>query len=323
MRVLITGTAGFIARHLSEHFYGLGDEVAGINRHVGDDFQGDLRDMPFCERVLNRFQPEAVFHLAAQALVPDARRDPWGTFEDNVRGTYNLLEAVARYSPDAAVVVASSDKAYGEAPIGRGYQEDDPVEGRGAYDCSKACADLIAHSYALERRMRVAVVRAGNVYGPGDDHPSRVIPSLIKDLIAGRRPTIHSDGTPVRDYLFVDDAVEGYAAVMRYLVDLDGDAVFGGSFYTAFNLAGGEPVSVLELCELLREVSAEVLGEPGGHPVVLAERMGEIAYQELNTDLARLVLDWTPRFSLRRGLRRTFQHHVRWAKTAASPGRGH
>lgn len=308
MRVLITGVSGFIASHLALTLADRDHDVVTVARDGSGDLQGDLRDMAFCERAVNRVQPEAVFHLAAQAIVPVARRDPWGTFEDNVRGTYNLLEAVARYAPEASTVVASSDKAYGEGEYAAyGYHEDDALVGRGPYDCSKACTDLIAHSYALEGHMRVAVVRAGNVYGPGDRHLTRVIPSLIDGLLVHGQAVIQSDGSPVRDYLYITDAVEGYCRVLDYITSRSFLELSEGSFHTAFNLAGGEPVSVLRLCGLITEAVGEVVGseEVFEDPMVLGNRVGEISYQHLNTDLARRVLGWQPQVDLRAGLLRT------------------
>lgn len=317
MKVLITGAAGFIGNALACRLEADGHEVSAIIRdgltEAGETqvTYGDLRDLPTIERAMVYFEPDAVFHLAAQAIVPYAKRDPWGTFEDNVRGTYNLLEAFRRHHrPGAVCVVASSDKAYGELTDrdprlslgGAGdslYDERDPLAGRGPYDCSKSCTDLIAQSYAHEYDLRIAVVRAGNVYGPGDTHSTRLVPSIVDDIVMGRPPTIQSDGRPVRDYLYIDDAVEGYLAVSRYLQN--------EGTLAAFNFSGGEAVSVRQLVALADQAAHEIGLAPNEEPIVLGKRLGEIRFQALNTHLARNLLRWSPKVSLLDGLRRTIR----------------
>lgn len=327
MNVLITGATGFIGGHLAQCLASEGHDVTAIVRDGVMDAEvdvvnGDLRGLSTVERAMVYAEPDAVFHLAAQAIVPHARRDPWGTFEDNVRGTYNLLEAFRRHGrADATCVVASSDKAYGELDRGmaalkgtcgnESYDESDPLAGRGPYDCSKSCVDLIAQSYAIEYGLRIAVVRAGNVYGPGDTHSTRVVPSIVEDILAVRPISITSDGRPVRDFLYVSDAVRAYRAVQRYLRDLTSDQVLRDAeprVHRAFNFSGGEAVSVMQLADMAL-VAADQLGlADSGRPVVLGKRTGEIGYQALDTSLARNVLKWTPAVSLLDGLKLTIAH---------------
>lgn len=322
MRVLITGAAGFIGGALASRLLRDGHAVTAFVRDgeppVGcRTVWGDLRDLHSIERALVSTEPEAVFHLAAQAYVPVARRDPWSTLEDNVRGTYNLLEGFWRHaSGEASLVVASSDKAYGDMPpVGppgtystRAYRESDPMDGRGPYDASKSCADLIARSYAEQYGLRAAVVRCGNVYGPGDDGPSRLVPSVVADLLRNREVQLTSDGSPVRDYLYVDDAVEAYLAVDAYLRGLPLSRVISDTPYPplrAFNFSGGEAVSVRELVTLASEVALEVGLPPSPGARYQGSRTGEIPAQVLNWSLAANVLHWMPRVTLHEGLRRT------------------
>lgn len=316
MRVLLTGAAGFIGTALARRLDAQGHELLCLIRDGNVEVDscevvyGDLRDMPTVERAMAYCEPDAVFHLAAQAYVPVAKRDPWGTLEDNVRGTYNLLEAFRRHAfPESTLVAASSDKAYGELGDGAAeYRESDPMAGRGPYDCSKSCADLLAQSYALEYGLRIAVVRAGNVYGPGDTHRTRLMPSIVADVLAGADVRIRSDGSPVRDYLYIDDAVEGYAAVERYLRSLTHDSLLHmlpEAPHRAFNLSGDEPRSVRRVVDEVIQATFELGLAVNGEVVTLGTRRGEISYQSLDTSLARRVLGWKPRVDLREGVMRT------------------
>jgi CDP-glucose 4,6-dehydratase len=313
--VVVTGASGFIGGALTRSLLGLSHRVVTLCRDGEVDVpgrdvvRGELEDLRACERLINEHQPCAVFHLAAQAMVQRAQRDPWATMESNVRGTYNLLEAFRRHAPQGAIfVMASSDKAYGEIRGGRSYHEDDPLEGRGPYDCSKSCADLIAQSYALEYGLKLGIVRAGNVYGPGDTDSSRIVPSLVADLMANRDPTIMSDGTPVRDYLYITDAIAGYLSLWRHLDSLEAGVAGRGAL--AVNLSGGEPISVEDLAWTAIKVreGLERQRHPGHEPKVLRPnilgvRRGEISRQVLDCSFAKRELKWEPAVDLDTGLR--------------------
>jgi CDP-glucose 4,6-dehydratase len=272
------------------------------SRFVTDGIEGrcvvalaDLADHDSLLRVLNEYEVSTVFHLAAQTIVATARRAPLSTFESNVRGTYNLLEACREHGGVERLVVASTDKAYGahdELP----YREDFALQARYPYDVSKACTDLIARSYAETYGLPVAVTRLANVYGPGDVNWSRLVPDTARALARGERPVIRSDGTPERDYLYVDDAVDVYLAVAR---SLDGSELRG----RAWNAGWGEPVSVLDLVRRLiamsgRSVEPDVRGE--GVPP------GEIDRQFLDSTAIRTELGWAPKVDLDEGLRRAW-----------------
>jgi CDP-glucose 4,6-dehydratase len=261
----------------------------------------DLTDYESLLRIIVEHEVRAVFHLAAQALVGTANRAPLATWESNVRGSYTLLEACRTAGGRIErIVVASSDKAYGnhdELP----YREDFELRARHPYDVSKACADMIARSYAVTYDLPVAVTRLANVYGPGDLNWSRLIPDTARALARDERPVIRSDGTPERDYLYVEDAVDAYLAVGA---SLDRPELRG----RAWNAGWASPVSVRELVHKLIEVSGrdvdpEIKGE--GTP------RGEIDRQFLDSTPIREELGWEPRFDLDRGLPLTWQWYER------------
>ena len=256
----------------------------------------DVSDYDALLRVLNEHEVDAVFHLAAQTIVGTANRSPLSTWEANVRGTWCLLEACRTLGSVQRVVVASSDKAYGsheELP----YREGFPLLPVFPYDVSKACADMITRSYAATYGMRVAVTRLANVYGPGDVNWSRIVPDTARALARGERPVIRSDGTPERDYLYVEDAVDAYLAVAA---SLDRPELSG----RAWNAGWGVPVPVLDVVRTLIDVSGvdvepDIRGE--GTPA------GEISRQYLDSTVIREELGWEPRWELERGLRAAWE----------------
>ncbi len=244
--------------------------------------------------------PGAVYHLAAQTQVGDAYREPLATWETNIRGTYLLMEAVREYDPGTQVVVASSDKAYGshdDLP----YREDFALKPEYPYDVSKAATDMIARSYAATYDMPVAVTRLANVYGPGDVNWSRLVPETARALVRGERPVIRSDGTPARDYIYVEDAADAYLAVAG---SLDSRENWG----RAWNAGSGEPHSVLEVVERLiaisgRDVEPDIQGTGVPH--------AEIDRQFLDSTAIREELGWTPQWDLDSGLRAAWEWYER------------
>jgi CDP-glucose 4,6-dehydratase len=259
--------------------------------------EGDLGTL---DAALDEHRPHTIFHLAAQTQVGDANLDPLPTWETNVRGTYLLLEAVRRHAPDARVVVASSDKAYGshdDLP----YREDFALQPTYPYDVSKAATDLIARSYASTFGMAVAVTRLANVYGPGDVNWARLIPDTARALVRGERPVIRSDGTPERDYVYVEDAADAYLAVAA---SLDDPAQRG----RAWNAGAGQPHSVLDVVTRLiqisgRDVEPDIQGTGVPH--------GEIDRQYLDSTAIREQLGWSPKWDLDSGLRAAWEWYER------------
>jgi CDP-glucose 4,6-dehydratase len=308
--VLVTGAQGFVGSWLAERLLDEGARVVVPRRDVDPQSRfrtdgieerctvvlADLVDHDALVRVVNEHEVSAVFHLAAQTIVGTANRSPLSTFEANVRGTYNLLEA-CRVAGEGVerIVVASSDKAYGqhnELP----YREDFALKPRYPYDVSKACTDLIARSYASTYGLPVAVTRLANVYGGGDVNWSRIVPDTARALVRGERPVIRSDGTPERDYLYVEDAVGSYLAIAE---SLDREEHRG----RAWNAGWGRPHAVRTVVDKLIEVSGkeiepEVHGEGTPH--------GEIDRQYLDSSAIRAELDWSPRVDLDEGLGRAW-----------------
>jgi CDP-glucose 4,6-dehydratase len=253
---------------------------------------GRLEDYDTLERVLSLYEIEDVFHLGAQTLVGVALRSPLLTFEANIRGTYNLLEACRRTNRVERVVVASSDKAYGDSSE-LPYSEDMRLEGRHPYDVSKSCADLLARCYFETYDLCVAIARCGNVYGGGDLNWSRIVPGTIRSLLRDERPQLRSDGCGTRDYIFVEDVVEAYLRLAESLAAAP-DRVAG----EAFNFSYGQPLTPLEMVRSVQEV----MGVSVVDPEVLDVARAEITHQYLDSTKARNVLAWSPRHDLRDGL---------------------
>lgn len=254
---------------------------------------GRLEDFLTLERALNKHEIDTVFHLGAQTIVGTAHRFPLSTLEANIRGTYNLLEA-CRLHRDIVrrVVIASSDKAYGEQPM-LPYTENMPLNGRHPYEVSKSCADLIAQSYHYTFGLPVAITRCGNIYGGGDLNWSRIVPGTIRALLRGERPIIRSDGTYIRDYIYVDDVANGY---LRLAECLDKNGVNG----EAFNFSNETPQGVLELVAVIQGLIGCDLS-----PLIENSATGEIRDQFLSAAKAKTRLDWQPRYSLESGLKET------------------
>jgi CDP-glucose 4,6-dehydratase len=265
---------------------------------------GELEDLPLLTRAINEYEIDTVFHLGAQTLVDTARRSAPATFEANIRGTWNLLEAVLHAgSLVSRVVVASSDKAYGSHPR-LPYTEDAPLQGRFPYDVSKSCADLIALSYFHTYRTPLAITRCGNLFGGGDLNFNRLVPGTIRSALLDEPPIIRSDGTFVRDYFYVRDAVEAYLLLAERLRE-------PGITGEAFNFGTEQPLDVLGM---VRAILAAA-GKPGLEPRVLGEASFEIREQYLDCAKARARLGWAPRWTLDRALRET----VDWYRVASTP----
>jgi CDP-glucose 4,6-dehydratase len=303
--VLVTGASGLVGSHLVAALLRLGADVAVLVRdqdrrsalfRSGDidrvaSIGGSLERAEDVERAIAESECSVVFHLGAQTIVGVGMQAPLLTFDSNVRGTYNVLEACRRHGIER-LVLASSDKAYGSSD--HPYTEDDPLLARSPYDASKAAGDLIAQSYHATYALPLAILRCGNTYGGGDLNWSRIVPGTIRSFVQGRPPEIRSDGSYVRDYIYVGDVVSAYCAIAEAL---DRPEVAG----QAFNVAAGQDATVLEVVRTIRELIGGRLPEPR----ILNVAKGEIREQRLDTTKVRRLVGWSPRVGLRDGLRDT------------------
>jgi CDP-glucose 4,6-dehydratase len=312
--VLVTGATGLVGSWLVRDLLGKGAQVTALILDSDPNSElirsGDIKSISVVNGDLRNYKDVAratfindctdVFHLGAQTIVGTALTDPLSTFESNIQGTWNVMEA-ARQSRGlvTSVVVASSDKAYGSSEI-LPYLENFPLHGDGPYDVSKSCTDLIAQSYGSAYGIPVTVARCGNIYGGGDLNWSRIIPGTIRDLIGNKRPVLRSDGTFVRDYVHVDDIVSAYLNLseVSQAKEINGEA---------FNFSRDEPLSVLDL---YKEISTIVVGTYV-EPEIQNSARSEIKDQHLNSSKAKSILGWESKVTLEHGLTKT----VSWYKS--------
>jgi CDP-glucose 4,6-dehydratase len=255
--------------------------------------RGDVRDQVLLERILGEYEIDSVIHLAAQTIVRIANQNPISTFETNIQGTWALLEACRRSPRVKQIVIASSDKAYGDQTI-LPYSEETPLQGQHPYDVSKSCADLIARTYAITYDLPVSITRCGNFYGGGDLNWNRIIPGTIRSILRGEKPVIRSDGSYIRDYFYVEDGAAAYMTLVEKLAD---DPNLRGE---ALNFSNEIQVTVLEIVQ-------QIIALMGGQlePEIRDEISNEILHQYLSAEKARRMLGWRPLFTLEEGLKRT------------------
>lgn len=253
--------------------------------------RGDVRDYNLVERVLGEYEIDTVLHLAAQAIVGIGNRNPISTFETNIQGTWTLLEACRRSPLVKQIVIASSDKAYG-CHTNLPYDEDTPLQGRHPYDVSKACADMIAQTYAATFDLPVAITRCGNFYGGGDLNWNRIVPGTIRSVLNGDRPVIRSDGESRREYLYVENAVSAYMTLAEMLAK---NSHLAGQ---AFNFGHNQPWTANELVGTI----VTLCGREDLEPDIRADATNEIHSQYLDPTRARVILGWEPKLTLKEGL---------------------
>ena len=316
---LVTGATGLVGGALVRRLIAAGADVVCLVRDwvpqselVRKGFleqvkvaRGDVRDQETLERVLGEFEVDTVVHLAAQTVVGIANRNPASTFDSNIRGTWALLEAARRSPRVRHIVLASSDKAYGEHET-LPYGEDAPLQGRHPYDVSKSCSDLIGQAYAATYETPVAITRCGNFYGPGDLNWNRIVPGTIRSVLRGQRPIIRSDGQYIRDYFHVED---GAAAYMLLAEKLAADPSLRGQ---AFNFSNEIQVTVLDLVRKILALMDSTL-----EPVIENTATGEIRRQYLSAEKARRQLGWKPLFTLDEGLASTIEWYRELLGTGA------
>ena len=313
--VLVTGAFGFLGSHLTALLVDAGAAVVALRRDhqplspgVQDwaprvtVVDGDVRDQELLERVLGEYDVRTVLHLAAQTQVGVANRNAVSTFDSNVRGTWSLLEAARRSPLVEQIVVASSDKAYGAQPQ-LPYTEDMPLLAVHPYDVSKACADLVTASYHETFGVPVCVTRCGNFFGPGDVNWARLVPGTIRSLLRGERPVIRSDGTLVRDYLYVVDGALAYLGTAEAMA-ADPGRVVG----EAFNFSTETQLTVLDLAAMI----AKSVGRTDLDPDIQATATHEIPHQWLSAAKARRILRWEPRWTIEDALAETVEWYRGW-----------
>ena len=312
--VLITGATGLLGGWLAKELVRKGANVIalvrdgvpaspffseGIEKRV-TCVKGSLEDYFLVERALNEYEVETCFHLGAQTIVGTANRSPISTFESNIRGTWNVLEAARNSKLLKALVVASSDKAYGKGKLP--YTEDSPLEAKHPYDVSKACGDMLARSYFETYGLPVGITRCGNLFGGVDLNFNRIVPGTIRSLILGERPVIRSDGKMVRDYIYVEDIVNANLLLARTLMG-------GRERGEAFNFSWEAPLSVIEIVGEISKVM-----KSGLKPQILCNACNEIPEQYLSSEKARKRLGWVKEWGMESGLEKTVEYYKRMMK---------
>ena len=318
--VLVTGGTGLLGSWLVQRLAQAGADITCLVRDWVPQSEliksglfseikvvrGDIRDIQVLDRVMNEYEIDTVFHLAAQTIVTIANRNPIYTLESNIAGTWNLLEAARRNTNVKQIVVASSDKAYGDQKD-LPYDEQTPLQGQHPYDVSKSCADLISHMYAKSYGLPVCVTRCGNFYGGGDLNWNRIIPGTVRSVLRGQAPIIRSDGKFIRDYFYVEDGAHAYMVLAEQMAkkpELNGEA---------FNFSNELQVTVLDIVKKILGLMKSDL-----QPVVLNETSNEIRHQYLSAAKARKKLNWEPLFTLDEGLEKTIDWYQEFFRTQQS-----
>ena len=305
--VFVTGYEGFLGSHLTKTLLNYGAKVWGLDIKTGrkdtilsnEDLnrvkitQGSVENSSLVSKVIKENKIEFIFHLAARALVGKCFKNPLRAFSTNIKGTWNVLEASRNNNSIKGIIIASSDKAYGiqkKLP----YKENVSLAGCHPYDVSKSCADLLAHTYYRTYGVPVCVTRCGNIFGPGDFNYSRIVPDAIRSALQNKTLIIRSNGKFTRDYIYVRDIVKGYLILAEKAKTL---RLYG----EAFNFSSEKPLSVLSLVKIVSRFS----GQKKPSYKIANEAKYEIRNQYLSSKKARRILNWKPKFSLDKGLKKT------------------
>ena len=314
--VLVTGCTGLLGNWLVADLLERGALVTGLVRdlvpqsrlYAGDWYRqiniirGCVEDLSTVERTINEYEVDTVFHLAAQTIVGVANREPLATFETNIKGTWNILEACRRVGGVSRIVIASSDKAYGDQLV-LPYSETTPLQGEHPYDVSKSCADLISRAYYVSYGLPVCITRCGNFYGGGDLNFNRIVPGTIRSALRDKPVVIRSDGTFIRDYFYAKDGVLAY---LHLAEQMDRKEILG----EAFNFSNELQISVRGMVDKVLELMDKTHLEP----VVLNRAKNEIKHQYLSADKARKMLGWESKYPLEEGLKETIEWYKNFLK---------
>ncbi len=309
-KVLITGYEGFVGSNLTKKLISLKAKIVGLDIKTyrkdtiltSDDYKkivaikGNVSNYQIVKKIIDKYRIEIIFHLAAESIVSKCNKNPGRAFNTNIKGTWEILEASRNSKTVKSIIIASSDKAYGshkKLP----YEENTPLKGDHPYDVSKSCADLIAYTYFRTYRLPVVITRCGNIYGPGDFNFSRIVPDTIRCILLNKKLLIRSNGKFIRDYIFIDDIIEGYIllAEKMHKLKLSGQA---------FNFSNEEPITVLELIKRIYKI---VNRAPNYK--ILNEAKYEIKYQYLSSKKAKKILKWEPKYNLNEGLKKTIEFY--------------
>lgn len=316
--VFVTGATGLLGSWLVKYLVDAGANVVVLIRDIVPHsnlyrsgyinkvtiVRGALENYATIERTLGEYEIDTIFHVGAQTIVEIANRNPLSTFESNIKGTWNVLEAARRSPAVKKIIVASSDKAYGahkELP----YTEAAPLQGRHPYDVSKSAADLIAHTYHNSYKLPVAITRCGNFFGGGDFNFNRIIPGTIRAVFSGQRPILRSDGSFIRDYFYIEDAADAYITLAE---KMDDEAIHGH----AFNFSNEIQMTVLDVVHRI----LKLMGRDDLQPQVLAVAKNEIPHQYLSAEKARTMLHWKPQHSFDEALEKTIHWYQDYFRKA-------
>lgn len=315
--LLVTGGTGLLGSWLVKRLMNVGADIICLIRDWVPQSEliksglylqvkvvrGDIRDNKMIDRILSEYEIDTVFHLAAQTIVTIANSNPALTLETNISGTWNVLDACRHNSRVKQIIIASSDKAYGNQE-NLPYDEETPLQGQHPYDVSKSCADLISQMYAKSFDLPVCITRCGNFYGGGDLNWNRIIPGTVRSVLRGQAPVIRSDGKFIRDYFYVEDGANAYMKLAEQMAEkpeLKGEA---------FNFSNEIQVSVIEIVEKILNIMNSNLS-----PVILNQASNEIHQQYLSAAKAKNMLNWKPLFSLDEGLKRTVDWYQEFFRT--------
>lgn len=309
-RVLITGHEGFLGSWLTKTLFKSSEKTIGFDKTLDPttpilnncrknivSIRGNVANFNLLKKVIDKYEPQVIFHLAAETLVDKTQKIPLQTFKTNIQGTWNILEAARDKAFIESIVVASSDKAYGSHKV-LPYKENMPLKGSRPYDVSKSCVDLLCYTYYDTYKMPVCTTRCGNIFGPGDYNFSRIIPDTIESILSNKVLQIRSDGKFTRDYIYVEDVVSGYIMLAENIKKL-------GLAGNAFNFSTEKPISVLDLVNRIY-----LLFDKKTNYKILKKAEYEIKHQFLSAQKARKMLNWKPKYSLEKGLVKT----IKWYK---------